>query len=313
MFTFGCDPEVMLVDNNGKLVSAIGILPDKDDALPKDGNKFYFDNMLAEIAVKPASTKKEAIENIRLALKGLCECVKPFKIEIKASANYPKKEINCFDAVRASCEPEWNVYTLKENYLPDENVDLINGNYQFKTPFRSAGGHIHLGSEKLYDSIFAFATVRMMDLFIGIPSLFLDKDPSSKERRKIYGHAGSHRIPDHGLEYRALGNFWLTSPRHVSLIYDLTSFVFEFVDKKEHENFLEINESLLDEEDQSLAYNCFGFDCKSLTECIDNWDMVNAEKFMLFIKNYLPEELILEIEELSKEEIKNPYVEWNLK
>ena len=242
-FTIGADPEFMIVERE-ELKNAIGLLPSKDKPLSKNGSKFYFDNVLAEVALKPAKNRDEFLSNIQTALKNLSDFLKPNKFVIRASGNYPKKELNSIESKIVSCSPEWNVYTLQAVLPPDEDVDLIDGYYQFKTPFRSAGGHIHLGSELLKDPLFAFNMVRMMDLFVGIPSLFLDTDDTSKNRRKIYGHAGSHRVPSHGLEYRSLGNFWLSSPVFAELVYDLTAFTFDFVCKNNHEKFWSYEEDV---------------------------------------------------------------------
>ncbi len=48
--------------------------------------------------------------------------------------------------------------------------------------------------------------IKAMDIFLGVPSIFLDGD---KERRKLYGGAGAHRVKPYGVEYRTLSNFWL--------------------------------------------------------------------------------------------------------
>lgn len=310
-FTFGTDPEFMLTHHD-ELKSAIDILPKKEKAVIKNGHSYYFDNVLAEIAVKPAKNKDEAISNIRSALHGLARIIQPAKFIIQASANYPKKELNSLEAKIAGCNPEWNVYTLEQIFPPDEDVDLLDGYYQFKTPFRSAGGHIHIGCDRLQDPMEAFSVIRMMDLFLGIPSIFMDTDSSSKDRRSIYGHAGSHRTPDYGLEYRALGNFWLSSPEHVALMYDLTSFVLGFVDQKIHERFWTVDEELLDDEDPSLAYSCFGYDVKMLRKAIDTCNKKEADKFMVFVSNYLPTQLLQEIEQLSGKALPDPYVAWDI-
>lgn len=309
--TFGLDPEFMLTHHDG-LKSAIGVLPKKDHAVLKNGHGYYFDNVLAEIAVKPAKSKDEALGNIREALTGLSRIIKPAKFVIRASANYPKKELNCPDARIAGCNPEWDVYTLQCVFPPDEDVDLLDGYYQFKGPFRSAGGHIHLGAESLHDPAEVFNVVRMMDLFLGVPSIFLDTDETSKDRRRIYGHAGSHRIPDYGLEYRALGNFWLSSPELVALMYDLSAFVLDFVGNKGHERFWSVNEDLLDEDDPSVAYSCFGYDLKSLLKCINNCDRKQADKFMIFVNNFLPTRLLKEVQRLQGQPLKDPYEAWDL-
>ena len=310
-FSFGTDPEFMLTHHD-ELKSAISVLPKKEDAVVKNGHGYYFDNVLAEIAVKPAKNKDEALCNVRSALHGLAQIIQPAKFVIRASGNYHKKELNCPDAKIAGCNPEWNVYSLQQVFPPDDDVDLLDGYYQFKTPFRSAGGHIHIGSDDLQDPTNAFNVIRMMDLFLGIPSIFMDTDETSKDRRRIYGHAGSHRTPDYGLEYRALGNFWLSSPEHVALMYDLTSFVMSFVNQKIHERFWTVNEDLLDEEDPSVAYSCFGYDANMLRKAIDTCNRKEADKFMMFVSNYLPTRLLQAIDRLSGKALPDPYVAWNI-
>lgn len=310
-FTFGTDPEFMIV-HHGELKSAIDILPPKETSLKKAGNEFYFDNVLAEIAVKPAETKNDALNNIKKSLQELSRIVSPAKLTIKASANYPFKEISGPKAKIAGCNPEWDAYTLQVIFPPDEDVELMEGYYQFKTPFRSAGGHIHLGANELEDESVSLNVIRMMDLFIGIPSLYLDADNTSAARRKIYGHAGSHRKTDYGLEYRTLGNFWLSSPKLTSLIYDLSEFVLNFVDQNQHVKFWSVNEDLLDEEDPSVAYECFGYDVNSLINCINNCDKSQADKFMNLIANYLPEGLYKDIENLIGEPLPDIYESWGI-
>ena len=129
-FSFGCDPEFM-IEHHDDLKSAIGILPGKDKATVKDGCRYYFDNVLAEIAVPPAKSQEETISNVRKSLQGLARLVRPAKFVIRASANYPKKELNCDEARIAGCNPEWDVYSLTQVFPPDEDIDLKDGYYQF--------------------------------------------------------------------------------------------------------------------------------------------------------------------------------------
>lgn len=302
-FTFGTDPEFM-ISRWEELHSAISLLPKKEQALVKNGNKFYYDNVLAEIAVKPAKNKDEAIKNINESLRQLSKLINPTKFIIRASGKYPIKQLNDKDAKIAGCTPEWNVYSLRCVLPPEEVIS--------KTSFRTAGGHIHIGAEGLENPIKAFDVIRMMDLFVAIPSLFIDTDETSKERRKIYGHAGSHRATDYGFEYRSLGNFWFSSPDHVSLIYDLTKFVLDFVNQGNHKKFWSVNEKLLQSSDPSKAYNCTGYDAKSLCKTINSCDKKQAEKFMMFISNYLNDDLNARIEKMSEKELPDPYEAWKL-
>lgn len=312
-FSFGSDPE-FVITHRDKLRSAIGILPKKEEAIAdKHGHKYYYDNVLAEIAVNPGENRDEVIENVSHALQKLAQILRPAQFEIRASANYPESELEADAARIAGCNPEWDVYSLKMNEPPENVIEMIGGYYQFKVPFRTAGGHIHIGAEKLLNPLFAFNVVRMMDLFLGIPSIFLDTDKTSKDRRKAYGLAGSHRIPEYGIEYRSLGNFWFSSPEHVGLIYDLTAFVLNFVEQNMHERFWSVDEEFLEDEDPSLAYNCFGYDVKLLCKCINNCDKKMGEKFMIFINNYLPSDIIDNIEKLSGQPLLDPYEAWNIK
>lgn len=302
-FTFGTDPEFM-ISRWDELVSAISVLPKKEDAVSRGGSKFYFDNVLAEIAVKPARNKDEAVSNIGTALQNLSKLVKPNRFLVRASAIYESDQLEDKQARVAGCNPEWNVYTLR-CVLPPEEVIL-------KTNFRTAGGHIHVGGDGLEDPINAFNVIKMLDLFLGVPSIFLDGDESGRERRKIYGHAGSHRATEYGFEYRPLGNFWLSSPELVELVYDILSFCLQSVEEKLHEKFWTVNEKLLHGDDPSKAYTCIGYDVKSLCKTINSCDKKQAEKFMTFISNYLSDDLFLRIEQMSNKPLPDPYDAWRL-
>lgn len=303
--SFGSDPEFMLVDGKKNLKSAINLLPRKANAKPYKGNSIYYDNVLAEIAVKPALTKEEFIKNVKASLTRLAELVHPLKFDICSSEIYPSKELSHNDARIAGCNPEWNVYTLQCVLPPEEVIS--------KTNFRTAGGHIHVGSKNLQDPNNIFSFIRLMDLFVAVPSLFMDKDPSSKERRKIYGHAGSHRITDYGLEYRSLGNFWFCTPEHAGLIYDLTMFVYSFVNMRDYEKFWSFEEDLLECDDPSKAYKCFGYDVKLLEKCINDCNINQAKKFMTFISYYLPDDILNSIQEKADlKKLPDPYASWGI-
>ena len=302
-FTFGTDPEFMIARWDD-LISAISILPKKEKPLSRKGSRFYYDNVLAEIAVKPAETKDQAIENIRLALQELSKIIKPCKFVIRSSAKYPNKQLMDKDARIAGCNPEWDIYSLTCVLPPEEVIS--------KTSFRTAGGHIHVGAAGLDDPFKSFNMIRMMDLFLAIPALFLDKDETSKERRKIYGHAGSHRGTEYGFEYRALGNFWFSSPEMVSLVYDIVEFCLGFVEEGQHEKFWRVDKELLDTEDPSQAYKCTGYDVEALCKAINSCDKKQAEKFMMFISNYMPSNLFLRIEKMMNLDMADPYESWNI-
>ena len=87
---------------------------------------------------------------------------------------------------------------------------------------RSAGGHVHVGIK----GINRYQLIRAMDLFLGVPSLFMDKDT---RRRELYGKAGAFRPKPYGAEYRTLSNFWIWDKRLIEWVYHQTSRAIDFV------------------------------------------------------------------------------------
>lgn len=236
-FTFGSDPEVLLVDKNTQLpISAIRLLPEhgKSNKLQiPDGQQMFYDNVLLEFNVKPASTFTEFEENLSQCLSFADKFlrVKDVKLMIQASASFPESECEHPEANVFGCDPEYNIYKrTPEGLIMRIEPPVVT------TTFRTCGGHIHVGHP--------FATmdkkkggdpplvVKLMDAFVGNTALLLDKDPTSQARRKLYGGAGTHRVASYGLEYRTLSNFWLVSPRLVKIMFQLTRQVIELAISK---------------------------------------------------------------------------------
>jgi len=110
------------------------------------------------------------------------------------------------------CEPDFNAWTRKMNPRPFvEDLSL-----------RSCGGHVHVGT-----SLDKIGTIRAMDAFLGVPSIFIDTDV---RRRALYGKAGAHRPKPYGVEYRTLSNFWLWEKQHKEWVYEQTAKALEFVE-----------------------------------------------------------------------------------
>jgi hypothetical protein len=113
-----------------------------------------------------------------------------------------------------SCETDIDPYTEELNPILDQQV-----------PYRSAGGHIHVGG--IFDGADtssdrwgrALRMARLMDRYLGVPSLGWDKD---QIRRKTYGKAGNCRVKEYGVEYRALSNAWLFEPTIMRYVFDAT-------------------------------------------------------------------------------------------
>lgn len=208
-FLFGADPEVFIVDANGKGVSPDGIIPGtKEEPFKVKYGAVQRDGMAAEFNIDPAGTFTEFNRNINSVMKSLAGFlpeghslsvvpVMEFTPEVFGRASEEAKELGCI--------PDFNAWTGEVNPPPD-----ISDN-----PFlRCAGGHIHIGwgegFELTDEDHFrnCVDAVKQLDWFLGAWSVKIDDDP---RRRKLYGKGGAFRVKPYGVEYRTLSNFWITT------------------------------------------------------------------------------------------------------
>jgi len=299
MLTFGSDPEFVLVDQQGRCKSAVGIVPgDRDDRHKIPPHEFFYDNVLAECAIHPGETKREVVKNFRDCFRKYAKLVKPYRLAVRAAHTFPPSELQSPAAYDAGCDPETCAYTFND-FKKDREFFLT-------TRLRTAGGHIHLGHPILkkakgkpmnaYNRMFV---ARMLDLFLGIPSIYMNVDKTEKRRKSLYGQAGRYRDRDHGVEYRTLSNFWLASPHLVNLVYDICKYTFQFVSEERHWDFWSVDfdairdDSNWEREDFNTAdyHKCFGYDVESLRKAIDNLDRRRADRFLKFIGELVPSKL----------------------
>lgn len=218
----GCDPEVMVMDVVSKtLVGAPEVVPGTKTKPHKlvDG-AMHSDNVNLEFNTKPAVSSKDFVKVLGSVLKQTVRVVGPkYKLIVRASAKFPKSALKHPDTQMFGCESDFDAWRLCPNIIEEDAAT---------DSFRTAGGHIHVGhtpkSKKLLtDDWGKVEVVKMMDAFVGVTSVLLDNDPTSVARRKLYGRSGAHRMKDYGVEYRAAGNFWISSPKLVEIIHGLTN------------------------------------------------------------------------------------------
>jgi len=308
MITFGSDPEFMLT-RDGEYCSAIGVVQgDKENRINIQGHEFFWDNVMAECAVKPSKSKQETLKNFQEFLGIYADMVRPYKLTTQASQAYPDSELRHDGAREVGCDPDWCVYEMKLMDAP--KAEIKNGN------FRSCGGHIHLGDTGKVlrtDEESPLFVVHMLDLFIGVPSLWLDRDPSSPARRSLYGQAGRYRVTDYGLEYRSLGNFWLQSPQLVGLIYDLAVFAVEFVGSGSINNVWSFDEEVFYSSDNLTdAFTCSMYDPQQLKAGIDSGSKELVKKHWSIAQSLLPESLLQDIKRESLAARGDLYENWQL-
>lgn len=305
--TFGSDPEFLIVDTNDQPVSAIEVVKaDPEHRIKKQGHEFYYDNVLAECAVKPGDSKQQVLDNIQECLQLYADIVRPYRLKPQASVHFSRKQLDNEEAQKVNCSKDSCAY---EMCIQDGPTDAI------KTgTLRSAGGHVHIGCETLLGGgPEPFLAVYMMDLLMAVPSVWIDKDPTSVTRRALYGQAGRYRTKDYGLEYRSLGNFWLSSPFMTGLIYDLANHAIDLVENNKAWELWSFDLDRFDEEGTlSDSWECT-YNQNTLMHGVLNGDKQELAPIFEISKKYMSKGLRKDVEKAIRKETGNFYENWSIR
>ncbi len=221
-FTFGCDPELFILDTvENKFVCAHGFVPGTKQepySLPK--GMVQVDGFAAEFGIAPAKTIRgfknrilETMQTIQTIVdkegryKLVPQATVEFDPEIFEKAPQSSKELGC--------DPDFSAYTEKANPRPDPQGK----------PVRTGGGHVHIGWTKGQPVVdpehfkACCLLTKQLDIALLMPSLVWDQD---KDRRKLYGAPGAFRPKPYGMEYRSLSNRWLRHPTLIETVYNNT-------------------------------------------------------------------------------------------
>lgn len=198
--TVGADPEVFFM-KDGKYFPAIGLVGGTKHSPRKvKYGAVQEDNVMAEFNIPPANTADRFSKSIadmlaeieKIAAKNGCQ------VAITPYAEFENKYLAHPQAQDIGCTPDYNAWTITENERPT---------YELLGNIRTASGHVHLGIPDPDSSpTRRIKLIAACDLYLGLPSLFLDNDLI---RRKYYGKAGAYRPKPYGAEYRVLSNFWI--------------------------------------------------------------------------------------------------------
>lgn len=218
-FLIGADPEFFIKKKYGGYTSAVGLIggskwePKKID---EDGHAILEDNVAVEFNIKPASSFDEFRSSIHKVLDHIRGILPGYEFSKESAVSFPQEELMTPEAQMFGCEPDFDAWRECVNEKPcadDKNL-------------RSAGGHIHVGSDLAINN--PVAVIRAMDLFLGVPSTQLD---AGTLRRELYGKAGCFRAKSYGAEYRTLSNFWIFDDSLIQWAFDGTQRALEFVEK----------------------------------------------------------------------------------
>lgn len=229
----GSDPELFITDGDGNVVPSSKVIPNTGTKWPtvaRERAEVVRDGVQIELNTSADSCRQISSYYISMSLAALARRLDELKLEGK---EYKVSKAGVIELspdlmktldkkdLEFGCKPSFNIYDS------NARVDVKGTEYKF----RSGAGHVHLGA--LPPTIWnpgleskwrpkvdrREELVMLLDIVLGNTCVMIDQDPMQKERRKHYGRAGEYRLPDHGLEYRPLSNFWLRS-------YPLASFVF---------------------------------------------------------------------------------------
>lgn len=213
--TIGADPELFIFNTKtNKVVSSLGLIPGKKNKpyRPKGMKKGYgieTDNILAEFNIPPSKTKDEFVYSIEYMKDYIDNYVKKknpdLSIKCAASMDVDDDQLDNDEAKLFGCDPDYCVYTESENQKPEGE----------HTNMRSSGFHIHIGYKRANINT-SLALVRLMDIYLGIPSVLYDND---KRRRELYGKAGCFRLTGYGFEYRTLSGAMLATTKLVEFVW----------------------------------------------------------------------------------------------
>lgn len=208
--TLGADPELFLINKDGKFISAVGKIPgtkEHPQQIGASGWNIHTDNVALEFNIPPARQPEEFVENVRrgiyyaeavAGIQGLTPVAVP-------AVNFDWDELDTPQAQTFGCIPDFNAFTLEEQ-APDSNT---------ANNLRTAGGHIHIGLANRTSELSKIRIVRLLEAGIGS---FLRVVEPPNDRTKLYGSPGSMRMKPYGLEWRSPSNYWLGKPDRIVVI-----------------------------------------------------------------------------------------------
>lgn len=208
-YLIGCDPELFL-SRGGKTIGSERVVPEVKSIVMRDG---------IQVELNPPASMSPAILGswISQAFRNLDRMVKAqpgVEIDFNEVVEVERAELDSLSERSRIllCTPSKNIYGPRPSMSEAERAAYR---------IRSAGGHLHFGLRgDLYDERLRMVT--WFDVFVGNTCVLIDRDPKAIIRREHYGRAGEYRIPNYGLEYRTLSNFWLRNFTLLDFVFSLS-------------------------------------------------------------------------------------------
>jgi len=220
---YGADPELFVYNHvgswDGEYVSAHDLIPGtKECPHPVQYGAIQVDGVAAEFNIWPAANCNDFVRNILGVKDFLSREVKKKLPNADVFADPTARfSPRYFDALppevkTLGCTPDFDAYTGEENEPPFTSE-----------PFRTGGGHLHIGWTQDVDP-FDFKHFQLcrdltkrLDEVVYEASLDWDED---EERRTLYGR-GCFRPKPYGLEYRPISNAWVSEEQLIERVFYL--------------------------------------------------------------------------------------------
>lgn len=212
-FLVGADPELFVMKMhdgcNLNPVSAHNLMPGtKENPVRVDYGAIQVDGVAAEFNIDPASSAEEFSLFREAVVNQMLDVIREngsYHLVAQPTAFFDQEY---FDSLPAGvkvlgCTPDYNAWTLRTNEPPHTDQ-----------PFRTGGGHLHVGWGNFFDDtsrdndhfMDCVDAVRQLDMILFPISHLWDRD---QKRRELYGKAGAFRSKQYGVEYRPLSNAWV--------------------------------------------------------------------------------------------------------
>lgn len=250
----GADVELFLVRPDRVPVPCVQLVGGtKEKPIPiltelGEGYAIQEDNVMLEYNIPPANTVHDFVYSLRRVNEEIARIVsrKGLIPAIEASMRFTEADLSSDQAKVFGCEPDFNVWERCPNEKPELPEDA-------KT-LRTAGGHVHVSFNvngeppKFPEQLTEMEAVVMgMDIFLGVPSVILDKD---RDRKRLYGKAGAFRRKPYGIEWRTSSNWWTKNPEYMAFVFQQVMLVFSFI---QHEGLASVSQRWRKSKDQVQA------------------------------------------------------------
>lgn len=221
MFKIGADPELFAVDGDGKYVSSHDIIPGTKaaphfvecGAIQVDGVAFEYNIFPAEDAETFLFFHRKVQEQMASIMK---EKRPDLTLVHTPTAWFGPDYFNALpmEAKLLGCTPDFNAWSGGQNEPPGTSE-----------PFRTGGGHIHIGWGEYLDpddpSHFDLCRRVVKQLDSTLFPLSMEWDSDTK-RRELYGNMGAFRPKTYGVEYRPLSNAWTKDDEIIKEVFNVT-------------------------------------------------------------------------------------------